>query len=243
VIIWYHDESIFYAHDRRRWTWQHKDAPAKPYAKGDGASFMVADFVLAKFGWLHSPDGTKSARRVMRPGKNKDGYMTNADVEEQAQAAMDILTEYYPAYEHVFVYDNAMTHLKRADGALSACKMPKNTSSHKTNWLVEVTAHDSNGKPIYKSCVKLSKVKVQMEDATFNGMKQPLYFPAGHPKAGLFKGMKTILEERGFTDASKLKAQCKDFKCVDLRANCCCCRILFNQSDFENTESLLQTAC
>jgi hypothetical protein len=112
---------------------------------------MVADFISAKFGWLHSPDGTKSAHHVMRPGKNKDSYMTNADVEEQAQAAIDILTKYFPAYEHIFMSDNAMTHLKCADGAFSARKMPKNTSSHETNWLIEVTAHDSNGKLLQKA--------------------------------------------------------------------------------------------
>ncbi|KAJ6552105.1 hypothetical protein DFH09DRAFT_859926, partial [Mycena vulgaris] len=62
VVVWFHDESIFYAHDRRRKTWYHKDAPAKPYAKGEGASCMVADFVSSRYGWLQSPDGTRSTR-------------------------------------------------------------------------------------------------------------------------------------------------------------------------------------
>jgi len=62
VIIWFHNETIFYAHDLRKKRWYHKDTPAKPYAKGEGASFMVADFVTAKSGWLCSPDGTRSAR-------------------------------------------------------------------------------------------------------------------------------------------------------------------------------------
>ncbi|EEB86790.1 hypothetical protein MPER_16120, partial [Moniliophthora perniciosa FA553] len=44
IIIWFHDESIFYAHDRRRKNWYRVDADAKPYAKGDGHSLMVADF-------------------------------------------------------------------------------------------------------------------------------------------------------------------------------------------------------
>ncbi|KAJ7656535.1 hypothetical protein DFH06DRAFT_960991, partial [Mycena polygramma] len=56
VIIWYHDESIFYAHDRRHKTWYHKDSPAKPYAKGEGYSFMVADFFSSDFGWLRDPN-------------------------------------------------------------------------------------------------------------------------------------------------------------------------------------------
>ncbi|KAF8903966.1 hypothetical protein CPB85DRAFT_1180931, partial [Mucidula mucida] len=62
VIIWFHDKSIFYAHNCRRKSWYHKDGPAKPYRKGEGASLMIADFVSAEFGWLRSPDGTRSAR-------------------------------------------------------------------------------------------------------------------------------------------------------------------------------------
>jgi hypothetical protein len=57
VVTWFHDESIFYAHDHRKKGWYHKDATAKPYAKGEGSSLMVADFVSADFGWLQSPDG------------------------------------------------------------------------------------------------------------------------------------------------------------------------------------------
>jgi hypothetical protein len=83
IVVWFHDESIFYAHNRRRKTWYHKDAPAKPYAKGEGASLMIADFVSSKYGWLRSPDGTRSARVVMSPGKNKDGYFTNVEIRAQ----------------------------------------------------------------------------------------------------------------------------------------------------------------
>src|SRR6266446_2386202 len=64
VITWFHNESIFYVHDRRMKGWYHKDAPAKPYKKGEGASLMIADFVSADFGWLSSPDGKRSARRL-----------------------------------------------------------------------------------------------------------------------------------------------------------------------------------
>ena len=56
VVIWYHDKSIFYAHDHQRCTWFHKDAPAQARPKGDGLSFMVSNFVSADFGWLRSPN-------------------------------------------------------------------------------------------------------------------------------------------------------------------------------------------
>ncbi|KAJ6615104.1 hypothetical protein B0H10DRAFT_1691417, partial [Mycena sp. CBHHK59/15] len=56
VIVWYHDKSIFYAHDQRHQTWYHKDSPAKPYRKGEGHLFMVADYFSADFGWLRDPN-------------------------------------------------------------------------------------------------------------------------------------------------------------------------------------------
>ena len=55
--------------------------------------------------------------------------------------------------------------------------------------------------------------------------------------------MAVILEERGFTDASNLKAQCKDFKCPKDSTCCCCRRILYTQPDFVTVESLLETHC
>lgn len=61
VVIWRHDESTFYANDRRKLRWVHSSETAKPYAKGEGASLMVGDFVSADYGWLQSknvgPDG------------------------------------------------------------------------------------------------------------------------------------------------------------------------------------------
>ncbi|KAF8162642.1 hypothetical protein B0H34DRAFT_649809, partial [Crassisporium funariophilum] len=44
VIVWYHNESTFYAHDRRTRRWVHRQEKAKPYAKGEGYSLMIADF-------------------------------------------------------------------------------------------------------------------------------------------------------------------------------------------------------
>jgi hypothetical protein len=83
VIVWFHDETIFYAHDRRKRLWIHKDAPAKPYAKGDGASLMIAHYVSADFGWLVC--GNSSAQRILKPGKNRDGYFSSDDIIRDAE--------------------------------------------------------------------------------------------------------------------------------------------------------------
>lgn len=76
-----------------------------------------------------------------------------------------------------------------------------------------------------------------------NGQPQSLYFPEGHPRAGVFKGMAVILTERGFFKEAGLNAQCKDFKCPEDRIDCCCRRFLFNQPDFAAVESTLEMRC
>ncbi|KAJ7765903.1 hypothetical protein DFH07DRAFT_955567 [Mycena maculata] len=109
VVIWYHDESIFYAHDHTRKSWRHKDTSIKPRKKGEGASLMVADYVSADFGWLVGPLTGRSARVILKPGKNRDGYFTSDDILAQARVAMDILPEFGDDIEHVFenaIYGN-----------------------------------------------------------------------------------------------------------------------------------------
>jgi len=249
TVVWFHDESTFYANDRRLSRWVHGDETAKPYAKGEGASQMVADLVSADYGWLRSPDGKEEARVLFKAGKNREGYFTNDDILNQANKAMDILEKYYPDEDHVLVFDNASTHQKRPDGALSARRMPKRTSMVEKNWCVEVNVRGNNGQPVYGPDGKISKHKVKMVDATFaDGTSQSLYFDASHEKAGLFKGMAVILEERGLVKESQLRAECKKFQCPkpsgsDGMAQCCCRRVLYNQPDFTEVESLLEMTC
>ncbi|KAF7293590.1 hypothetical protein MIND_01138000 [Mycena indigotica] len=64
----------------------------------------------------------------MRPGKNKDGYFTGVEVEDQATAACSIVVNNWPDFEHIFVYDNASTHHKRSEAALTARGMPQKIS-------------------------------------------------------------------------------------------------------------------
>ncbi|KAI0789519.1 hypothetical protein C8Q75DRAFT_807146 [Abortiporus biennis] len=113
---------------------------------------MVADFVSADYGWLRAPDGSTSARVFFCAGKNWDGYFTHEDVLKHAQTAMDILEKHYPNEDHILVFDNAPTHLKRSDGSLLAWKMTRNvTKSFSVPFGVEVNVIGSNGHPIF-SC-------------------------------------------------------------------------------------------
>ncbi|KAF7303440.1 hypothetical protein MIND_00572800 [Mycena indigotica] len=255
VIIWYHDESIFYAHDRRRKTWYHKDAAAVPYRKGEGVSYMVADYFSAEFGWLRHPLTGARAREAIRPGKNRDGYFSAVKVVQQAEKALAIVQDAWPDYDHIFIYDNATTHRKRAEGALSARAMPKFTSGSKNskhpdaNLLVEVNRR-VNGQLVYDPQGRLVKDKIRMTGAYYGPDKTPqdLYYADDHPDEtihGKFKGMRQLLIERGLSQYADLRTECPKFKCEDTTdsAQCCCRRILFNQPDFAAVKSILEDTC
>ena len=245
TVVWYQDETIFYANDRREHRWVPDTETAVPKPKGEGASLMISDFVSADYGWLRSPDGKESARVVIRPGAQRDGYFTNNDILAQVTIAMDILQKHYPEDDHIFVFDNAPTHLKRSDTALSARKMPLLTSKPDKNWLVETPSLDELGCQLYGPNGKKLMKKVEMCPGTLpDGSPQSFYFPEGHQSAGYFKGMKVILEERGFGDQIRgLKRECPQFRCPPGRVDCCIRRLLYSQPDFLGVTSVLEEHC
>jgi hypothetical protein len=51
---------------------------------------------------------------------------------------MDILSRDYADEKHIFIFDNATTHQKRAGNTLSARQVPKFTPKNGKNWLVSV---------------------------------------------------------------------------------------------------------
>ena len=73
IVPWFHDESIYYANDRRLSQWVYKDASAAPYTKGEGSSLMTALHFSPDYGFLRSPDGKEDARVIFKPGKDRDG--------------------------------------------------------------------------------------------------------------------------------------------------------------------------
>ncbi|KAG2338450.1 hypothetical protein BDR05DRAFT_978180 [Suillus weaverae] len=196
IIVWFHDK------------WVHSSKGAVPQPKGEGASLMVANFISADYGWLHSPDGEESPRVLFWAGKACNRYFMNNDILAHATKAMDILEKWYSHEDYV------------------------------------LTIKDANGNIVLGPDGKPLKEKIPMAEARLPGNPQSLYFPDGHPKAGFFKGMAQILVERGYVDAPKLHAECKDFKCsTDSRGVCCCHQLMYIQPDFVNVESCLETSC
>ncbi|KAF9219933.1 hypothetical protein BS17DRAFT_769652 [Gyrodon lividus] len=197
-VVWY-QQTIFLPawqalEDRtRKWLTDNIDLElgpgetATPHTKGKGASLMVADFVSADHGWLRSLDGKTQGRN-------------------HAKNVMAILNEHYHDEDHVLVFDNATTHLKCADNALSARKMPKGIPKNGGNWGFEVNQVNADGKPVFDADGKICKIKVSMSDGRFDdGTMQPLYFPPNDLRGseGIFKGMAVILKECKHKDPSK----------------------------------------
>ncbi|THH27698.1 hypothetical protein EUX98_g6488 [Antrodiella citrinella] len=226
--VHFHDESTFYANDRRKTRWVHGLEGAVPRTKGEGASLMISDFYSAEFGWLRSPTNpNRAARRLFKAGKNRDGYFTHEDVINQAMEAAAIVKDAWPEYNHVFVFDNAPTHMKRPDDSLLARNMPKGPSDtskktktgYRQNFGVDRTLRRTDGTVVYaEKDGKILKERVNMVGAQFtDGSPQSLYFPSDYPVTelcGKFKGMAVILQERGYTYANRLPAECPDnFKC------------------------------
>jgi len=132
---------------------------------------------------------------------------------KQTRVAMDLLEKHYPDEDHVLVYDNATTHLKRSDTTLSARNMPKGPSD---KFCVERTVIGDNGKPVHAANGTLKKEKIRMANGKFSdGSEQEFYFADNHPEyPGFFKGIAIILEERGFTGLTGRGAkllECKTF--------------------------------
>jgi hypothetical protein len=167
-----------------------------------------------------------SARKILRAGKNRDGYFTNAGVAIQLREAIELVQREYPEQTHVFVYDNAPSHAKKSVGAVSAKPMTKFPKANLT-----FTSIDARG----------VESQVRMEDGTLeDGRPQSFYFPIDHPTMpGWFKGMSKILVERGLGDIAKRRAECPQ-KCDDKVTNCCCRRALSCQPDFEARDSIIE---
>ncbi|QRW10291.1 DDE superfamily endonuclease [Ceratobasidium sp. AG-Ba] len=243
VVVWFHDESTFYAHDRRTTRWVHEDETAGIYKKGEGVSLMVADFVSADYGWLRSrpesPGATEgeisTAQVVFRAGKQRDGWFGTVHVVQQLLRAMAIVKKQYPNEDHVFVFDNATIHTKLPENLPNVSKMTLGPSQK------------VGGEEIGPSG---EKIKINFAPATLpDGTTQQLYHPSDHPiekLRGAFKGMATILEERNVPNARKLKLVCAatdDNKqgCLPGSTNCCARRTMMNQPDILAQKSIIQT--
>jgi hypothetical protein len=80
---------------------------------------------------------------------------------------MNILTEFYPEYEHYFIYNNSPSHLKRPKGSVTACQMPKFTPKIGNNWGIEAMKCNTMGNLVYNTDGSLAKVNLDGKHCSF----------------------------------------------------------------------------
>jgi hypothetical protein len=165
------------------------------------------------------------ARLYFEAGKNRDGYFSSTEFLAQVDQAIDIFDLKTSRFATgLFLFDNAPSHQKRADDALSARKMPKRPTE---DW-----THRKDGSRMRSGW---------WIDPHGTKHEQPLYFSEDHPThPGWFKGMETIIRERRKWPSSGLNAMCTGFKCNDNDTACCCRRLLFNENDFVQQKPAVQ---
>ena len=105
IVLVTHDESCFDAHDGKRCVWKEGENHAL-YPKGSGRSIMVSQFLCPCHGAMQItlteelieqypslsgiPGDVIETVRVIKPGKNADGYWTNKDLVDQLSLTQTI---------------------------------------------------------------------------------------------------------------------------------------------------------
>ena len=86
----------------------------------------------------------REARIIFKAGKNCDGYFTADDLIKQVDTVIDIFEGRTNGFATgLWCFDNALSHQKHADNALSAQKMPKNPNqgwTHRKGGALEVAS-------------------------------------------------------------------------------------------------------
>ena len=123
---------------------------------------------------------------VFKPGKNHDGWFSANDLLNQVECAIDIFEGLTKGWaQGLFLFDNAPSHQKCAENALSACWMPKGAYSHPS----QLARHSILSGP--KRGWTRFQGSTHMCNSWFpNNKPQLFYFPDDHPTMpGWFKGM------------------------------------------------------
>jgi hypothetical protein len=83
-----------------------------PKQKSLGQAVMVSDFIDEVYGYLEFED--KEAHLEHQ----SDGYFTNGLFVDQVMKPLDIFEEKYPGVVGMWIFDNALSHLKKPEDCL-----------------------------------------------------------------------------------------------------------------------------
>jgi len=161
LIVYYHDECIFWANDGEVYFWG-EEGDVGHATKSQGQGIMISDFICDEIGYLQLTETqyqdylekrkvnaqlpelqNRRARIVFEYGKNKMGYWGSEHFRKQIQSAMIIHNILFPNYQALFVMDNSSGHLAFAPDALDASKMNVNPGGKQP----KIRTTEWNGKP------------------------------------------------------------------------------------------------
>ena len=141
LILITHDESTFYQNNQRQVYWGCPGKNVTPRPKGEGITLMVSDFLTSEWGALHDNDrcainlffhtqicslSHSEAWKIFWPGKNRDSWFTASHLLAQVDDTINIFQRRTGGHaQGLFIFDNAPSHQKCADDALSAHLMVK----------------------------------------------------------------------------------------------------------------------
>jgi len=186
--------------------------------KGRGRIIHVSDFVEEEFGRLviRDRDGVilKDARCITYPGASGDPWWDHVQLLAQMDNALSIFEELHPGCAALFIFDQSSAHASLGPDALRASGMNK-TNGGSQRKQKDTIIPMNNPHPAYRG--KLQKMKTDSGEA---------------------KGLKQTLEERGFI-LGNMRMRCSPVCSTD-NHNCCMTRLLSNQDDFRQQESLLE---
>ena len=190
--------------------------------KGSGESIMTSGFMCPCHGFM--ADGELASFQQFKAGKNREGWFTNDDLVKQLNACMPMMRKLHPNMDLVFAFDNSMTHRAAPPDGLDARKLNLSDGGENVPLLRSTTFVNAQGVTVHQS----------META-----------------AGVQKGLRTILTERGkFTnnfghELKKMCHPCGKFRGEELKEyqestpQCCGTRVLSEEPDFARQKEYL----
>ena len=153
--------------------------------KGRGRIIHVSDFVEEENGRLivRNEEGevVRDARTIIYPGSGGDPWWDHTQLLAQMDKAIDIFDEAHPGCVALFVFDQSSAHASLGPDALRAFDMNK-----------------SNGGKQRKQ--KDTVIPMNNPQAEFRGKVQKMTTASGQTK-----GLKQVLEERGFNVMGMLR--------------------------------------
>lgn len=115
IVVVTHDETIVYSNDAKRVCWL-QDGQGDLRPKGQGNSLHISGFCCQCHGFAEH-NGQKTYK-IIQPGKNKDGYWTNADLVVQFNEVVPVFKALHPNCELLFIFDNSSNHHAKAPDGL-----------------------------------------------------------------------------------------------------------------------------